>query len=587
MASKVLSISLGSEVVKVCEVALAGKKKVQVYNAIDLLVPEGLCEDGVIIDAEALADAIKQGLQGEGFSARKIVFTISSKRIANKEAVIPFCKLNRIKDIVQINASEYFPITNLESYTIDYSILEVVTNESIKNYRLSVTATPNELIEQYYALAKAMGMSVESIDHSGNSILQLLKLQTAGEGVDAVLEFGAESTVVNIMNGSTMVMQRSVPYGRIAIADAVKSSRGITDDEADAVLMEEDLSALTSQYPDVADAVRSLLSSVGRILEFYRARNTEHPVERVFIIGDVSSINGLPELVNNEMDYDVEVVGSLRGVEIKNHKILSDEIVSNYLANIGAVLAPIGIALPQAGKKGKEKSGGGLPWWILIFAAVVAAAMCGGILFVYFTSKSENENLLAQINAIEDVTELQNRYDQAQADLATMESWYDTTKGANETLPRLIEDLEKVQPSAVSISKFTSQAGQVTISGFSYGKPAAAEYLIQLKKLPYISDVKIEYLNEDIENYSAHDSFQITFTLNYADPNGEDEEGSESDDADIGVADELEDIEEPAEEYSDGDEYEEVDETEEYDMEMIDGDEPVAEDEPTAEGGVE
>ncbi len=583
MASKVLSISLGSEVVKVCEVALAGKKKVQVYNAIDLLVPEGLCEDGVIIDAEALADAIKQGLQGEGFTAKKIVFTISSKRIANKEALIPFCKENRIKDIIQINASEYFPITNLDNYTIDYSILEVVTNENIKNYRLSVTATPNELIEQYYALAKAMGMGVETIDYSGNSILQLLKLQTAGEGVDAVLQFGAESTVVNIMNGSTMVMQRSVPYGRISLADAVCSGRGVSDEEADAILMEEDLGQLITLYPDVADAIRSLLSSVGRILEFYRTRNAEHPVERVFIIGDVSSINGLPELVNNEMDYDVEVIESLRGVEIKNHKILSDEIVANYLANIGAVIAPVNLLLPQAGKKGKEKAGGGgLPWWMLIFAGVVAGAMCGGILFVYFTSKNENENLLAQINAIEDMTELQNRYDQAQADVQTMESWYDTTKGANETLLRFIEDLEKVQPAAVSISHFSSQEGQVSINGSSYGKPATAEFIIQLKKLPYISDVKIEYLNEDIEDYSAHDSFQMTFTLNYADPNEEEE--TETDDSDVGIAEE---IEEPTEDSSESEDNTSEDSPEESEADMTGEDDSVTEDDTAAEGGVE
>lgn len=572
MASKVLSISLGSEVVKVCEVALAGKKKVQVYNAIDLLVPEGLCEDGVIIDAEALANAIKQGLQGEGFTAKKIVFTISSKRIANKEALIPFCKENRIKDIVQINASEYFPITNLENYTIDYSILEVVTNENIKNYRLSVTATPNEIIEQYYALAKAMGMSVETIDYSGNSILQLLKLQTAGEGVDAVLQFGAESTVVNIMNGSTMVMQRSVPYGRIAIADAVCSSRGVSDEEADAILMEEDLGQLTAQYPDVADAVRSLLSSIGRILEFYRARNTEHPVERVFIIGDVTSISGLPELVNNEMDYDVEVVESLRGVEIKNHNILSDEIVANYLANIGAVLAPMNLMLPQAGKKGKEKAGGGLPWWILIFSAVVAAAMCGGILFVYFTSKSENENLLAQINAIEDLTELQNRYDQAQVDLQIMENWYDTTKGANESLARLVADLEKSQPRAVAITKFTSSGGEVTIDGQSYGKPAVAQFIIELKKLPYVKNVKTEYVNESIEDYSAKDAFLIHMTLEYDDPYKTDEKPEEGEEATV------ESVEEIVEEQIEEDTSEDVGEE---DTDLVE--------EPTdsAEGGVE
>lgn len=528
MATKVLSISLGSEIVKVCEVMLAGKRKVQVFNAIDLIVPEGLCEDGVILDAEALAGAIKQGLKGEGFSAKKIVFTINSKRIANKEAIIPFCKENRIKDIVQINASEYFPISNLDNYTFNHSIIEVVQNESVKNYRLSVTATPNELIEQYYELARAMGMSVEAIDYSGNSILQLLKLQTAGEGVDAVLQVGAENTVVNIMNGSTMVMQRSVPYGRLSLVDAVKSSANVSDEEADEMLMQDDIGDLASKYGDVADAVRTMLSSIGRILEFYRARNAENPVERVFVIGDVSSIAGLPDLINNEMDYEVQVVERLRGVEIKNHKVLSDEIVANYLANIGAVIAPLRIAIDEARQRGEKVKSDKLPWWILVFAAVIAIAMCGGILFVYYTNKQENESLKAQIEALGDVENLQAEYDRAQADLQTMQNWYDTTKGGNETLARFVDDLEKVQPSAVAITKLTSNAGEVTIQGNSYGKPATAEFVIQLKRLPYIQNVKVDYINESIKDYSADDSFQLTLTLLYQDPKQSDSDDSEA-----------------------------------------------------------
>ncbi len=577
MAGKVLSISLGSEIVKVCEVVLAGKKKIQIFNAIDLIIPEGLCEDGVILDAEALADAIKSGLAGEGFSAKRIVFTITSKRIANKEAIIPYCKENRIKDIVQINASEYFPITNLDNYTFNYSIIEVVEMDSIKNYRLSVTATPNDMIEQYYELAKAMGMSVETIDYSGNSILQLLKLQNAGEGIDAILQVGGENTVVNIMNGSTMVMQRSVPYGRLTIADAVKSAREITDDEADMVLVEEDIEGLAAAYPDVADAVRSFLSSVGRILEFYRARNAEHPIERVFVIGDVTSVNGLSELIDNEMDYDVEVVETLRGVEIKNHNVLSDEIVNNYLANIGAVIEPMRIGLVQDKKGVSEKSKGeGLPWWILIFAGVLAAAMVGGVLFVYYTSKSENDSLRAQIASLGDVETLKQQYEISQADVNTMQNWYDTTKGANESLARLVDDLELAQPSAVAITKFSSNEGEVTIQGNSYGKPAVAEFVKQLKKLSYVKDVKMQYINESIEDYSASDAFQMTLTLLYDDPKkGTSTEGDTE-------TEEISETEEVTEEVQE-------EETEEGDTENAEEPESLNEEpaQETTEGGVE
>ncbi|MBO4904795.1 MAG: pilus assembly protein PilM, partial [Lachnospiraceae bacterium] len=528
MAGKVLSISLGSEIVKVCEVALAGKRKIQVFNAIDLIIPEGLCEDGVILDAEALANAIKQGLAGEGFSSKRIVFTITSKRIANKEAIIPYCKENRIRDIVQINASEYFPITNLENYSFNYSILEVVQTDNIKNYRLSITATPNELIEQYYALAKAMGMSVETIDFSGNSILQLLKLQNAGQGVDAVLQIGGENTVVNIMNGSTMVMQRSVPYGRLALADGVKTARDITDEEADMVLINEDIGGLADRYQDVADAVRSMLSSIGRILEFYRARNADHPIERVFIIGDVTSVKGLPDLFNKEMDYDVQLVESLRGVEIKNRHYLSDEIVSNYLANIGAVIDPMRISAATDKKAAEKDKGESMPWWILIIAAVLAIVLCGVILFLYYTAANERDNLQAQIAALGDVGDYETRYNEAKNDLATLQTWYDTTKSANESLSRFFADLEEVMPKEIAITKFTTHGGQVTIEGTSYGKPPVAEFVIQLKKLPYVDSVKMDVITESIEDLSAKDAFTLTLQLQYDDPHKEETVEEES-----------------------------------------------------------
>lgn len=520
MAQKLLSILLGSEIVKVCEVALAGKNKVQIFNAIDLIIPEGLCEDGVILDAKGLASAIKEGMAGEGFSSKRIVFTLSSKRIANKEALIPFCKPNKVKDIVKINASEYFPIANLENYTINYSILEVVATEATKNYRLSITATPNDLLEDYYALAKAMGMSVESMDYSGNSILQILKLQTAGAGVDAVLQFSGENTVVNIMKGSTMIMQRSVPYGRVAIVDAVKTYKNCSDEEADEILASQDIERLATNSEDVADAVRALLSSVSRILEFYRNRNADAPIEHVYMIGDVSSINGLVDLIRSEIGGEVSTIRTLRGVEIKNRKSISEEIAANYLANIGAVLEPMNIQLVADKKGSKEgKAGSGkMPWWILIFAGVIAVGMVGGVLFVYNNAKSENDNLQAQIDALGDVESLQQEYERSQADLQMMEDWYNSTKGPYESLYRFITDLETVQPGAVAITHLTAGEDRVTITGESYGKPAVAEYVIQLKKLPYVKNVKTDYVNENLEDYSAKDSFSLTLELQYEDP---------------------------------------------------------------------
>ena len=516
MAQRVLSILLGSEIVKVCEVALAGKKKVQIFNAIDLVIPEGLCDDGVILDVDGLAKSILQGLEGEGFKSKKIVFTLATKRIASKEAIIPFCKENRIKQIVDINAAEYFPVANVDDYVINYSILEVLNNDAVKNYRLSVIATPKDIVERYYELAKAMNMSIVSIDFAGNASLQLLKLQTPGNEVDAILQMGTESTIVNIMDGSTMVMQRSVPYGRAALVDAVKEYRLVPDSVADAILVDEDISYLANASVEVADAVRALFSSINRILEFYASRNHDKPIQHIYMIGDVISVNGLVDLFNSEWDHEVELIEFIHGIDIKNRKTVNNEIAANYIVNMGALIAPMNIERVEAFNQKAKKEG--LPWWILIFACVLAAVLCAGVLYLHSAAKKENENLQSQIDSFGELENLKDEYNMIQESYNIMANWYDTTKSPNETVARFIDDLEELQPSAVAITRFTSKLGEVVIEGTSSGKPAVAQYVIALKSLPYVSNVHIEYLNENFEDFTSKDSFKITLMLRYEDP---------------------------------------------------------------------
>jgi len=526
MAQRVLSITLGSEIVKICEASSAGSKKVQVYNAIDLVIPQGLCEDGVIQNAESLASVILQGMSGEGFTAKKIVFSIASKRIASKEAIIPYCKENRIMDIVRVNAPEYFPISNLEEYVVNYSILDVVQNENVKNYRLSVVATPRDILADYYELARLMGMSVVGLDYAGNAILQLLKLQTEGDEVVAILQMSTENTVVSIMSGKTLIMQRSVPYGRGVLLEAICTSRSVPSNVADLMLIEEDISYVASTNEEVADAVRSLFSSINRIIEFYSSRNPERPLDHIYMIGDVISVNGLVELFNREWtEHSVELIGHLHGVEIKNTNNVSYEIASNYLANLGALLNPLNISLTE--DKKQEKAEASLPWWILIVSVIVSAAMVGGILFIHNMAKKENDDLRERIAKYDAVENYEAKYLASQAEVEAMNNWYDSTKSANESIARLIEDLEEVQPAAVAITQFTTKDGEVSINGTSYGKPAIAEFIIQLKKLPYIKNVQTDYINESIDNYSAKDVFVINLTLEYSDPYNE-EADSES-----------------------------------------------------------
>ncbi len=172
-----------------------------------------------------------------------------------------------------------------------------------------------------------------------------------------------------------------------------------------------------------------------------------------------------------------------------------------------------------------------MPGGILIVAAVLALVMVGSILFLYFTAENERDNIKAQLIALGDAEDYEGKYNRAQSDAAGLRAWYDSTKSANESLSRFFADLEETMPQGVSITKFRTTGGSVTIEGQSYGKPPVAEFVIQLKKLPYVQNVRMDVLTESIEDLAAKDAFTLTLELQYDDPHPQAAEAAEGDTA--------------------------------------------------------
>lgn len=549
MASKVLSIFLGSESAKLAEISYSGKK-VQVYSAYDIELSEGLCYDGVIQDVEGLTEELRQYINNFRIKSKKIVFSIATKRIASKEVVIPYVKEKQIDSLLQANAQDYFPIANINEYTLSYSIIEVVENEGNKQYRLSVIATPNDLLENYYALAKGLKMSVESVDYAGNAILQVIKLQASGE-VSAILQLGRENTVINIMNGKTLIMQRSISYGLDAIISAVMDSVRMDADEAQDFLEDNEIIKIAQAYPDVAEVISLITNGVGRIFDFYTQRNAQNPITQVFYLGDGTLVNGIGEAFEAAFGFPTEEIMTLKGVTIKN-KALNNNDPTNFLANVGSVIAPMKLKYVSAEEaEKKEKEEGKLPIWLIVLSVVASAVLAGTTILTYMNSKTEKEELERKLLSLEDMKVIERQLNEAQANNQVVQDFLASTKGPNDSLLQLIQDMEKVMPVGTSISSFSLADGNVTISVGGIGKAGVAKFIEEMKALKYVQNVHIDYVSETLEGIDTYDVYNMTFSLlNVNDM----EETDESEDIDLGLSDEAVSEDTPTDDITGGEE---------------------------------
>jgi Tfp pilus assembly PilM family ATPase len=99
---KVLSIEVGVQTTRLCEIEYLGKRKT-VTNTCVFNTPEGTVEDGYIRNKDILAVSIKAAMKQMITTAKDVIFSISSSKIANREVNMPFLKEDKIQDFIHFS----------------------------------------------------------------------------------------------------------------------------------------------------------------------------------------------------------------------------------------------------------------------------------------------------------------------------------------------------------------------------------------------------------------------------------------------------------------------------------------------------
>ena len=124
--AKILSIELGHSVIKLCEMDYKVSNP-KIYQCQEAITPPGAVNDGYIADGKMkdLAYAIKETIARNGIKTKKVVFTVASAKIINREVVVPDVKENQIGSVVQANLADYFPVS-LADYEVTHSLVQTI-----------------------------------------------------------------------------------------------------------------------------------------------------------------------------------------------------------------------------------------------------------------------------------------------------------------------------------------------------------------------------------------------------------------------------------------------------------------------------
>lgn len=516
--NKVLTIDINNDSITIVEATASQKKQTFIHNAMIFETPEESYEDGFIKNKDLIGAAIREQLNANGVTNKNAIFVLSSTKIVSREVLIPSVPDNKIPGIINANATEYFPV-NIEDYVISHSVLEnVIAEDGSKNKRVLVVAVPQQMIRTYYDVASVAGLTVQSIDYIGNAMLQLIKTQTSENATTMVVQIGTEATVLNIVRGDTLLLQRTVPYGINAVVAEVMESKEVDAPTALSMLQSERLITVDFDDDAITGAFRYLINNIGRVMDYYASRNPDKPIDDVYLTGDGALIRGIDGLFKIQLNVATKVMDSLYNVKFDD-KINTQICNPVYLiGSIGAAFAPMGFVLKEmAAKKASRGTTA-----IFVALLVVAILASGGAMIIAVVQKTaakmEKAKVEADIAAIQDIQQIYDEYLESEAVYNDMLTLYDSTKISNEYMMEFWNALEENMPTNITVKNISSSSASVSITMQSTDYDSIARLVIELREIDCIQDAFISGINEVGDDATGSVAYNYTVTCTYVLP---------------------------------------------------------------------
>lgn len=525
MNNRVLSIEIGNSFTKICEIDYKVKKP-KVYKVLTVETPEGVVVDGMLQPTQEYADHLVNALGTNGIRTKRVIFTISSTRVASREVQIPNVKANKIEALVKTNANDYFPV-DLTQYEIGHYLAGGLTEEG--KLRVMALAVPKALLNSYYQLAQMCGWEVECFDYSSNSLYQILRDEKS-EKVTMMIKIDENNTIVTVLSAGKVLLQRTVAYGvQDAIETMIASGAYAVNDPMSAVerfqkktclnrvlhqgdkLWEENAgrwededagnAEVTAARQKITSSLEPLIVGVSRVIDFYDSRNSDTPIERTYVTGLGGSFSGMSKLFTNCLERKVHTLSEMDD-KIGMSKAIRSTRPAAYISCLGAVLAPVGlIDKSQQKAKGMTVVSGTnytfVSVAILVLGVILSIAMAVTSLTRYFGTVAENVALQARVEELQPAQTVYNEYLSTAAQYDKYKYLYEYTENPNENLVEFINELEQILPDSFYTDSFSSDQTGISMTVNVEGKAAAARTILNIRNMESIEDVQISNITDN------------------------------------------------------------------------------------------
>ncbi len=347
----VVGLDIGTSGVRAAELVL-GKGGTTLDRFGQVALPHGAVRDGEVVDADAVAQAIRQLWVHARLSSRKVVVGIGNQKVVVRQVELPWMPLEELRKSLAFQVQDYIPMP-VEDAILDFHPLEDLINPAgARVLRVLLVAAARTMVSSTLAAVEKAGLRPALVDLTSFAVLrsQATSGGTFTGGTEALVDIGASVTNIVIHQGGVPRFVRILLMGGGDITDAVAERLGVPIDEAEVLKRTTGLAVVPAQIdPHPANrAIEStgsaLVEEVRGSLDYYLAQPDAARISRVVLSGGGSRLSGLVHRLSAAPRLPVEPARPMAVLRTGRTGFTADELAVVE----PMVTVPVGLALGLA-----------------------------------------------------------------------------------------------------------------------------------------------------------------------------------------------------------------------------------------------
>ena len=312
-----VGVDIGSSSVKAVELQGKNGDFQLVSLGYESLEPDSVV-DGQIMELNSVSNAISSIFNEHKIKTGRVAAGVNGHSVIVKNIVLPQMTDEELQESFAWHAEEHIPF-DITDVNLDYH----VTGRSSDAIHVLMAACKRDKVANLKQAIQLAGKQPVVIDVDAFALQNCYELNYEPQPgqIVALLNIGASTTNINILNGAQSVFTRDATFGGNQYTSLLQRELGLTFDQAESVKRGMPLpeGAEQREIGPILDTVSDILAlEIQKTMDFYRAtaEDGESAVQSILVSGGGSKLTGLVEFLSKRFEVSVEMFDPFRKIRV-------------------------------------------------------------------------------------------------------------------------------------------------------------------------------------------------------------------------------------------------------------------------------